>query len=121
MCALTIADAYQLMHEGSVALAQIEANGIRIDTVYLDDQIVKAEKKIRRLETELREDKLFTTWRKEFGERAKLGSGEQLGHVLFNVLKIPYQTHFTASGRFRTDRAILEGIDLPFVQKYLKL
>lgn len=115
----TLADAYQLFHESSIALSEIEANGIRIDTSYLDEQIKLAGEKICSIEAKMRKDALYKTWQKEYGERTNIGSGDQIGHILFEVEGLPYNFNRTATGKYRTDRAVLESIDIPFVKDYL--
>lgn len=117
----TISDAYRLFHEGAIALARVEQAGIRVDTAYLDKQIDAMGKKISALEGKLRKSDIYAVWLKEFGDKAKLGSGTQLGKVLFDILKVPYVANRTATGRYRTDRAVLETIDHPFVHDYLKM
>lgn len=112
-----LAGAYDLFHEGMIALSNVESNGIRIDTKYLDGAIAKTEKKITRLQGSLRKDKVFSTWRKEFGPKTKLGSGDQLAHVLFNVMKYPCKK-YTASGTPSSDEENLQDIDLDFVRNW---
>ena len=82
---LTLEDANVLMHEGAIALAQVEANGMRVDVPRLERTIGKVERRIKELEGRLREDDVFKTWRKIFGQKTNLGSGPQLGRILFGV------------------------------------
>ncbi len=114
-------EAFDLLMQGSLVLAQIEANGIRIDVDYLDRTIQETAVRIKQLQEELRADSLYQTWRKQYCERTKLGSREQLGTILFAVLKLPYRHDFTATGRFRADERVLAEIDLPFVKNFLQL
>ena len=37
-------DAYELLHEGSIALAEIEANGMRVDVDYVHRAIKKTDR-----------------------------------------------------------------------------
>lgn len=110
-------DAYQLFHEGILALSNVEANGIRIDVDYLNRKIASTDKKINRLQERLRKDKIYTTWRKEFGAKSKLGSGEQLSHVVFNVLKYPCKK-YTSQGKPASDEENLQDVDLQFVRDW---
>lgn len=117
-------EAYQLLHMGSIALAQVEANGIRIDTGYLAQSLEDITKRILDLSTELRADPIFKTWRKAYGEKASLTSSEQFGHVLFDLLKVPYpeeRTEEQYGARWSTDKEILACVDLPFVKKHMEL
>ncbi len=117
----TTADAYQLLHNGSLALAAMESAGIRIDVDYLDQTIAETGERIKKLQDELRADPLYGKWRRKFGDKANLGSREQLGKMLFDVLKLPYRADFTGTGRYRTDDDVLRGIDLPFIKTYTQL
>jgi DNA polymerase-1 len=107
-------EAYALLHEGSVELSRVEANGMRVDTRYLKRAIKFTGDEIMTLEQQLREDDIFRTWRKRFGEKTTLGNRKQLGTIVFDVLKYPR----TSSNN---DEEAFAGVDLPFVQKYFQL
>ena len=51
--------AYKLMHNGCIALAQVEANGIRIDTAYLEQAIHDVGIQINELAGNLRHYKIY--------------------------------------------------------------
>ena len=112
--------AYKLMHDGCIALSQVEANGMRIDTDYLDKAIAYTSKKIQHLTQEMKEDKVFKIWRKHYGQRTNIGSLEQLGNILFKDMDYPCPTH-TKTGRPKTDEAALDTVDLKFVRNFTKL
>ncbi len=116
-------EGYKLFHEGTLALSQVEHNGMRIDTKYLGRTIKKLDKKIAQLSNEMKESaecrRVYKTWRKRYGVKTNLGSHEQLGRVLFDDLKIKGKGT-TKSGRWKSDKDALEDIDLPFVKKYLE-
>lgn len=113
-------EAYQLMHDGSLALSLIEANGIRINTDYLEKAIEKVDKSIKGYEIALREDKeVFPIWRKHYGQRTNLGSRDQLAYVLFKLMGFESK-HVTASGRDKGDKSALESVDLQFARDYLQ-
>lgn len=119
-------EAYKLLHNGSLALAQIERNGIRIDVDYLDRTIVNCDAKIKGIKARLRAAKEFTVWRKRYGEKTNLGSPEQLGVVLFNVLghkSLGYTagSESKTKKRHRTDEAALRTVDSDFVKDWLRL
>lgn len=52
----TTPDAYRLFHEGTLALAEIEHNGMRIDKAYLDEALTRTADQIKGYEDELRAD-----------------------------------------------------------------
>ena len=110
-------EAYQLLHDGSLALAQVEHNGIRIDTDYLEKAIVKGNKAIKAYTKELRDDPLYAKWRKKFGAKINLDSGQQLQTILRGE---GIHLEETEAGNFKTDAATLAGVDLPFVDIYSK-
>lgn len=116
---LTIADARRLFMEGQEALSQVESNGMRIDTAYLDRMIIESADKISQMEVDLKKDEVWQQWKKKYGEDANLDSGEQLGNILFNVMGVECKAK-TATGRPKTDADALEQVDFPFVRKYLK-
>lgn len=117
-------EAYELMHDGAKALAQVEHNGIRIDTEYLDRAIESTNKEILTIQAKLKNDKIYKVWRKTFIDRTRLGSREQLAKVLFDVLKHPYpggDDNRTSTGRYRSDGSILESIKHPFVKDFIRV
>jgi DNA polymerase-1 len=116
----TTPDAYQLLHDGSLALAEVESNGMRIDVKRLDRTMEKCDEKIRRLKVQLEEDEVGRAWKKEYGGKTNMGSRSQLSHMLFDVIGCESKWR-TKTGRHRVDEEVLEGLDLPFVRHYLKL
>lgn len=130
-------EGYKLFLDGTIALSQVEHDGMKIDTEYLHHAIRKIDKKIRKLSTELKEGKdckkVYNIWQKRFGVNTNLGSHAQLGTILFNVLKLDGGTRTLAAqklietggieveehARWKTDKVALEDIDLPFVKTFL--
>jgi DNA polymerase-1 len=121
----TLKDAYRLLHQGTIALAQVEQSGMRIDVPYLEKSIKETEAKIEELRKLLTSDKVFFRWKRRFGDRTKLGSREQLATVLFDVMGLP-SPGFTEGSkdsvkkRLRSDEAVLAKVDLPFVREYVR-
>jgi DNA polymerase I-like protein with 3'-5' exonuclease and polymerase domains len=113
-------DAYRLFHEGAIALAQVEGNGIGIDTEYLNRIIRIERKRIKRLRKNLQESDVMKTWKKHYGKKTNMNSSDQLGVILFEVLQYPC-TAFTATGKPKTDEAALTAVQSPFVKDYLEL
>ena len=122
----TTADAYDLLHQGSLALACMEENGFCIDMDYLQRTTHEVTVRIKEFERELQADKLWREWRKRYGEKASLGSDTQLTELLFNVLKLPYpegDEWRTKTGRYKADEETIGAVDLPFTktwQRYKK-
>jgi DNA polymerase I len=124
----TIKDAYQLLHDGSIALSQIESNGIKIDVDYLNRAIKETEEKIREKESNLKKDEVYKTWQRTYGYKTALGSPYQLSHVLFDVLKYEYPYEIDEEKakdkkkrRYKADADLFNQIDIPFTKEYISL
>lgn len=115
---------YNLFHQGQIAFAKMEHAGMKIDVEYLDRKIKETDDQVKVLSEQLRTDKdcrkVFKAWKRRYGVKTNLGSREQLGTILFDVLKIKGGID-TGKGRWRADRDILEDIDLPFVRKFTQV
>lgn len=107
-------EAYDLLREGSIAFAEIEANGIRIDTKYLNKAIKDVENEILTLEQELRNDKVWKLWTKRFGQKAVLGNRRQLGAIVFDVLGFDRT-------KGNNDEEAFNHVDHSFVKTYFLL
>ena len=114
-------EAIELMHRSTVALAQVEANGIKIDTKYLKQAIVKTDQRIAVINERLRSDPIYEIWRKRFGERTNLGSDQQLATVIFEELKYEERKERTKTGKIRAGKDALEHVDLPFVRDIVEV
>lgn len=111
---------YQLLHEGVQALSIVEANGLKIDEVYLDSAIRKTRRDIERLQERQKESKTFRIWKRTFGRKTNLESNDQLGTILFEKLEHD-PIAYTPTGKPKTDEKSLTAIDSPFVKNYLKI
>lgn len=118
-------DAFDLLHEGSIALAEVECNGMGIDTVQLDRAIDETNQKLSQITKELQQEEVYARWKKKYGEDTNLNSPKQLADLLFNVMKIKppkftENSKNTDDKRAATDEDTLETINHPFTNKYLK-
>lgn len=123
-------EAYELFHEGVLALSQIEANGIRVDTAYLKRTAEATDKQLRHLERELRDAPEYTKWKKRFGDKAKLGAHSQLGTVVFDILGHPRKEIKGKRGQWdaesgseifekdKNNEAAFENVNIPFVKNW---
>lgn len=114
------AAAYDLLHQGCLALSQVEQNGIRIDRGWLERAKCNVTEEIALREDEMRGDPLWKRWRRRYGAKANIGSRPQLGTLLFEELGYKSKRK-TETGRHKTDAKALEAIDLPFVKAFLKV
>ena len=81
-------------------LANMEINGIKVDSNFLENLSKKFEKKIKNLE-----NKIFKLANKEFN----IGSPKQLGEIIYNDLKIAVLKR-TKKGSFATSARVLEDL-----------
>ncbi len=116
----TTMEAYRLLHNGLLVLSEIEANGIHIDVAYLERAIKDTKKRVERLKETLESNEVMKVWRKTYGKKTNIFSGTQLGVILFDKLGHDCPER-TKSGKPKTDGAILERLDIPFVKRYLRL
>lgn len=76
--------AYQLLHDGSRAMAAIERRGLKIDEPYLTKAIADVKAERARLAEEMGKCREFALWQRAYGTKMSFGSHEQLGHVIFD-------------------------------------
>ena len=107
--------AYKLFHDGALAFADIENNGIRIDTKYYKTQKKNADQQIELLELELARSKEVKKWKELYKDKFNLNSGPQLSTLLFKHLNIE-APRYTDKGNPSVDKDTLHLIDLPFIE-----
>ena len=110
--------AYKLLHEGALALSQVEADGMRIDVPYLKQAIKDVGGIIQDKTKSIKSSKIWKDWKKRYGADANLNSGDQLGVVLTSM---GFELATTETGKPKTDEAALESVDDPFVDDYLRI
>lgn len=113
-------DGYNLLHKGVLALAEVEANGMRIDIPYLDKAIEETTARIKHLEGKLRECEEYRLQRRQFGQRINLTSRDQLAAVLFGRMGYePLST--TGTGKAQLDEVMLEHVGTKYAKGFLRL
>jgi DNA polymerase-1 len=113
-------DAYKLMLDGSKTLSQIEANGICIDTTYLEDAIESSELQIQKITAKMKKKEVFKKQKKKYGSKTKIGSRPQLAKILFDVMGYEAKER-TKTDRTKTDEHALMQVPEPYVKMFLKL
>jgi DNA polymerase-1 len=113
-------EAYQLLHEGTLALMEIEQNGIRINVDYCKNQTKLLERKILRAENKLSDYREIKLWKKLYKEKFNTNSPTQLRDILFKQLKIK-PTKTTAKDNNSVDEEVLEQLDLDFTNNILQI
>lgn len=121
----TRADAYQLVHEGALALAQAERYGVCVDVEYCRKKKRHLERQSKRLHKKIQEEPEVKLWKKKYGRRFNLNSDEQLGDILYNELgfkptKITEKSKDTGNEKGSTDHEALSEINLPFIPMYIR-
>lgn len=93
-------------------LTDMEFEGVRLETGFLEKYSVELESKISQLEKEVYADA---------GSQFNLSSPRQIGTILFERMKIPYRWGKTKTGQYSTDEAKMSELaaEHPFVQKIL--
>jgi len=112
--------AFNLLHEGSIALAEVEANGIRIDIEYLRGAELETTHRIKKYEQALSSSELYKKWKNHYKGKTSYESTDQLGTVLFDLMGFEC-TEFTDKGNKKTDEETLSKIDSPDVKKYFRV
>jgi intein/homing endonuclease len=111
-------EAYNLFHQGALALAQIERNGMCINTKYLRRSIKKVADKIEQKTENLKKYDEYKEWQKQYKNNMNLDSTQQLGKVLFDAMG--YKTTITTkTGKPKVDEGVLNGLKIKFVDDLL--
>lgn len=113
--------AYRLFHEGTLALARAEQQGMRIDLEYCKKKEQHLTRKIHRLEQTFINGDFYRRWAASTkNRRPNINSNPQLAHFLYDVEKIP-PVKFTSTGKGATDEAALEQLNVPELNAILEI
>lgn len=116
----TTADAYRLFHDGILALARAEREGIRVDVEYCNRKREHLTRKIEYFQKQLEDTKLYRHWQHVFGAKTNIYSNQQLSHLLYKRMKLePIKT--TESGQGATDEDALKRLNIPGIDLLLKI
>ncbi len=114
------ADAYKLFHDGALALARAEREGIRVDVEYCDRKKEHLERKIEYYQKKLEATKLYKHWKYVYKGKINIYSNQQLSRILYKNMKIePLKT--TESGQGSTDEDTLQRLDIPGLDLILSI
>jgi DNA polymerase I-like protein with 3'-5' exonuclease and polymerase domains len=117
--------ALDLLTQGTLALAKVEAAGMAVDVPYLYAAIRKIGKKTAALAVKLEEGDIGKEWRKAYGPKLNYDSYAQLADVLFT--RMGYEPiAMTAGGknakaRPKADLDALSYIDDPWVRDFVRM
>ncbi len=79
-------EAYQLMHQGILALARAEQQGIRVDVPYVQKKMEFLTRRINRLESDFKDTQFYKDWEKTTPiGKLNINSSTQLSNFLYKV------------------------------------
>jgi DNA polymerase-1 len=112
--------AYQLLHEGTLALADAEERGMLIDVDFVHNLQKEIGGRIKEQEDKMWKTDVGKKWKRRFPANYNLGSDVQLSYILYKVLKLKTDRR-TSKGKRSVDQQALEQINHPFVENIVSL
>jgi DNA polymerase I len=114
-------DAYRLLHDGTLALARAERQGLRVDILHLTKTIEEVTEKVNRLEKQLYSTNFYKHWKHSTGGKSpNIYSNAQLATFLYRTKKIkPVKTTITGQGA--TDEEALTALQIPELNDLLQI
>jgi DNA polymerase I-like protein with 3'-5' exonuclease and polymerase domains len=111
-------EAYNLLHDGILAFARAEQQGIRIDVDYCQQTQERLTRRITAYENEFKESNFYKHWHHYYNKNTNIRSNTQLSNLLYNVrgIKIPKTTD---SGQGATDEDTLRQLGIPEIDPLL--
>ena len=117
---MQLADAYQLLQSGAIALGEVELSGIAIDVDYCREKIEWIDRKTEQSKRRFENSKLCSAWRSRYGSAMKLGSVPQLRSVLYADLHVkPFKQ--TEGGDESTDEESLRQTGVEGINHLLRM
>jgi DNA polymerase I-like protein with 3'-5' exonuclease and polymerase domains len=113
-------EAYKLFHDGTLALARAERQGLRVDMDYIERKKVQLTNKIQYLEEEFKDTQFFREWQKSSSVKVNINSSDQLGKFLYKVKGVEINKS-TKSGQGSTDEEALKQLDIPELLNLIKI
>jgi len=113
-------EAYQLLHNGTLALARAERQGIRVDMDYIEKKKKELVLTIGELEEQFKKTDFFKKWQKSSKTKINIYSGSQLADYLYNTLNIKINKE-TKTGKGSTDEEALNQLKIPELDILLKI
>jgi DNA polymerase I len=114
-------EAYQLMHDGVLAFARAEQQGIRVDMEYAEKKKNHLTRKIERMEKLFKQTNFYRHWQHSIGgKNPNIHSNNQLARYLYKVKKLE-PVSLTTSGQGSTDVEALEQLNIPDLSELLAI
>lgn len=112
--------AYRLVHNGILALARAEQQGIRVDMDYVQRKKTILTHKIERLEGSFKQTTFYRHWEHARQGKVNINSNIQLSHFLYNTKKIK-PARLTETGNGATDEETLKQLNIPELTLLLEI
>lgn len=113
--------AYKLLHDGALALARAERQGMRVDKNYIHTKRKELDEEIGELERKLEGTNFYRHWVHSRNERRpNLNSGAQLSKFLYKVKKLT-PAKLTPSGQGSTNEEALSQLAIPELDMILRI
>jgi len=109
---------YDLFHKGTIALSEVESNGIRVDVKYCKRKRRELLLEAGMLDTEIQGSKAGKLWAKHFGAKTNYNSRQQLAKVLFGLMG-HVSVIKTATGKDSASEEALAKVDDPVAKWFL--
>jgi len=113
-------EAYQLFHNGILALAKAESQGIHVDVEYIQNKKQHLTRKIERLEKKFKETSFYKKWSDSQEGNVNIYSPTQLANYLYKTKHIRILKE-TASGQGSTDEETLKQLNIPELNILLEI
>lgn len=113
-------EAYNLLHNGTMALARAERAGIRVDMNYVETAIQELSEQMEDLNDDFMNSKFYNKWEKYLGKEPNTNSPVQLRTYLYDHLgKKPPK--LTDTGEGSTDKESIQALKIPELQTVLDI
>jgi DNA polymerase I-like protein with 3'-5' exonuclease and polymerase domains len=106
-------EAYQLFHEGILALARAEMQGFYVDVDYVVRKREFLHKKLDRIDRKFKETDFYIDWAKNTKGIVNINSGTQLGNYLYKVKGYEIAKYTKGSENGSTDDEALKQLGIP--------
>jgi len=115
-----ILDAYQLFHDGTLALAEAEQQGMRVSVEYIKKKSKQIDHKITKLESVIYDSEFFRNWQNYSKSKVNIYSPKQLEMYLYTCLKLKAKKQ-TKSGHGSTDEESLAQLNIAELDTFLEI
>jgi len=112
--------AYQLLHDGILALGRAEQVGIRVDVPYIERTQTELTARIASIRDEFKDTPFYREWQKASDkDDVNIDSHVQLRDFLYDVKQYT-PTKLTAKGSGSTDKESLKQLNIPELNRLLE-